>query len=112
MDVDKLTEELAINLARQAEQVELHMKELSNDSTSKSTKIVDTISQRTPFRKQKPSNYSGNVSGQRKHSDACKYCGHPGDRCPAAEVICRKGHYARVCLSSKPAIRPSRRGTV
>ena len=110
MDIDLLTEAKAVSMARQAEEVERQMRELTLP------KSVDEVK---PSRRPKPtvapsshqSNTKNNSDRITQLSGPCSRCGHSkhyDDKCPAIDRKCNVcsvlGHYASCCRSksSKP----------
>ena len=108
MDIDLLTEAKAVSMARQAEEVERQMRELTLP------KSVDEVK---PSRRRKPrvapSSHQSNTNSDRitRHSGPCNRCGHVkhfNDKCPAIDRRCNVcsmlGHYGSCCKSksSKP----------
>ena len=108
MDIDLLTEAKAVSMARQAEEVERQMRELTLP------KSVDEVK---PSRRRKPrvapSSHQSNTNSDRitQLSRPCNRCGHVkhfNDKCPAIDRRCNVcsmlGHYGSCCKSkcSKP----------
>lgn len=102
MDAAQLTEDVAINMARQAEQVDKNMKELFDSKVSSVSPqtATDAVNQ-----KPKPAPRSARKSPpSSNNSEPCTRCGHKvhiKGSCPALDSICKacnaKGHYARCC---------------
>ena len=116
MDIDLLTEAKAVSMARQAEEVERQMRELTLP------KSVDEVK---PRRRRKPrvapSSHQSNTKRSNSDSESgtsdselsgpCSRCGHSkhyNGKCPAIDRKCKVcsmfGHYASCCRSksSKP----------
>ena len=106
MDIDLLTEAKAVSMARQAEEVERQMRELTLP------KSVDEVK---PSRRRKPrvapSSHQSNTNSDRitQLSRPCNRCGHVkhfNDKCPAIDRRCNVcsmlGHYGS-CCKSKPS---------
>ena len=130
MDVAALTEDVAINMARQAEQVDKNMKELSvnrsaaadllastsssgtNNNNDSKTAVTDAVNARGRYNKPGGSKAkSHSTTSNNDSSSKCKRCGyktHTQGKCPAADVSCNKcsktGHYARCCLSKPKSV--------
>ena len=103
MDIDLLTEAKAVSMARQAEEVERQMRELTLP------KSVDEVK---PSRRRKPrvapSSHQSNTNSDRitQLSRPCNRCGHVkhfNDKCPAIDRRCNVcsmlGHYGSCCKS-------------
>ena len=110
MDIDLVTDAKAVSMARQAEEVERQMRELTLP------KSVDEVK---PSRRRKPrvapsshqSNTKSNSDRITQLSGPCSRCGHVkhfNDKCPAIDRRCNVcsmlGHYGSCCKSksSKP----------
>ena len=110
MDVAKLTEEVAINMARQSEQVDKHVKDLSENCTVSKSDAVDTVTKTRATGSgayPKRGNSAGNSTNrQGRNNTPCTRCGyltHTKGTCPAKDTDCKKcgkvGHYAKMCRS-------------
>ena len=111
MDVDALTEGVAINMTRQAEQIDINIKELSISSKPVATAADALINCQDEIKEAAAdavnyyrSRLKTNTSTQQNSDDACGRCGfevHTKGRCPALDATCKKcnkpGHYARCC---------------
>ena len=114
MQMDKdLTLDKAINMARQSEEIKRQQASLRGDTSANVARSVDRVAfkgkqqyQKKPnpkFQKERVKHVNSEKSKQ------CRKCGkspsHPPSQCPANDVTCRgcgkKGHYQRVCLSSR-----------
>ncbi|XP_067943442.1 uncharacterized protein [Watersipora subatra] len=116
MNVDQLTEGVAINMARQSEEVDKHMKDLAGHGGAAANKsdTVDAVSRvQSSSRPKSRSNHlaSSNVSKLSNNTPCgrCGYLTHTRGTCPAKDVSCKScgkvGHYAKVCRSkSEPNI--------
>ena len=101
MDIDELTEETAIAMARQAEQVDRNIKELSSSAAKSSEACAtDCVSE---IQKQTVDQVKA-----KKPQDNCSRCGysvHTKGTCPAIGSTCRKcngrNHFSKVCRSSR-----------
>lgn len=107
MNVEELTEEVAINMARQFEQVDKNMKDLTESASKLGT--VDAVSKSTHSRP-KSRNDRHKAASKQSSNSPCSKCGyvtHTNDTgtCPATNVKCTKcnvvGHYARMCCKYK-----------
>ncbi|CAM1296134.1 Uncharacterised protein r2_g539 [Pycnogonum litorale] len=101
MDVDKLTEGVAVNMARQSEQVDKHIKELTEFHKPSPT-LVDAVSQRG--NKQSNVQLRNSSPSSSNPCDRCGYSVHTSGSCPAKHAKCKKclktGHYGKVCRST------------
>ena len=106
MDIDLVTDAKAVSMARQAEEVERQMRELTLP------KSVDEVK---PSRRRKPrvapsshqSNTKCNSDRITQLSGPCSRCGHVkhfNDKCPAIDRRCNVcsmlGHYGSCCKSN------------
>ena len=117
MDVTALTESVAINMARQAEQVELNLKELRvTEPVKVSTDAVGTYNssrhqRKSETRSDKPANSNNSKPTDSQLERPCGRCGystHTNGRCPGFTAICKscnkKGHYTRCCRSKDKSV--------
>ena len=114
MQMDKdLTLDKAINMARQSEEIKRQQTSLRGDTCAKEARSVDRVAFKGKQQYQKkPIPRAQKERGKYVNSEKskqCRKCGkspsHPPSQCPANDITCRgcgkKGHYQRVCLSSK-----------
>ncbi|XP_067945271.1 uncharacterized protein [Watersipora subatra] len=96
MDVEQLTEETAIAMARQAEQIERNIKELSSIAKRSETCTADCVSE--PHKPSVDQVKSQNLSSK---CARCGYMTHTKGSCPAIGSTCKKcngrNHFAKVC---------------
>jgi len=104
MKLEDLTEEVAINMARQSEQVDRHIKDLAEANNTHTERSIDAVNKgsASKFISSRPSNQKPNVRNQ--GNDPCPKCGytvHTRGRCPARDAKCKNchkvGHYGKMC---------------
>lgn len=107
MNVEELTEEVAFNMARQFEQVDRNMKDLSESAAKPGA--VDAISKthnRPKPRINRPKASRQTSTNTNSNTTPCNNCGyvtHTKGTCPAKDSKCNKcgkvGHYGKMCRS-------------
>ncbi|XP_067941106.1 uncharacterized protein [Watersipora subatra] len=114
MELDQLTEEKAVAMVRQADQVERQMKLLSrgDDNTSVDAIHSDNHQRREPSRNSHRLPPASGYQRQGQHQP-CKNCGyyqHSRGSYLALRAVCRKcskiGHFLKVCLMSASKPKP------